>query len=520
MKIIFLLFLFLSLNTLFSQNLSVKWENFIEGDTSIAKFVQPVNMFLDKNENGFIYLFNSLFIKSILKISPTGTLDYHNHQYFFAPFKDETFKRSVSQSEKQVVFTPLPTVNALRFSEILTISNNEFTPLILSTTDFGDTKDAPLVTTFPNVKENDYMLNPKVFSAYRKFSYLCYYDRWSTNMGKILHILLTGVIHKRYDIVMDSILQEQRVVDGVFDSTQNSVTVLSGNERIYPKGHFSRGKYQEFQIRRFNVNLLNDSLEYVSTITISPNQMKDTTLDYSPIRLFEKGDYYYVIGNTIKKNFQYPFIAKISKSGIVNDVWVSDSSVAINSATFSADSSNIAFCGYTNSFIGGTKYYSFNVCEFDLNSKEFIELTYSTDMIDKKLTSIQAYKNGDYAVTGLLAYPHTGLGYQPSYAVVARITHSPTSVGDMQPNKTTVKVTPNPSTEMATVEFMSSPEASTIQLVDIKGNVIRTLYQKTTQNTHQSSVTFRVSDLANGMYYVIVRNGIKTLETVPLSIQR
>ncbi|MBL8004697.1 MAG: T9SS type A sorting domain-containing protein [Candidatus Kapabacteria bacterium] len=330
----------------------------------------------------------------------------------------------------------------------------------------------------------------------------------------------SGVISKLYDVVMDSILQEQQVIDGNFDSTSNTVTVLSGNERIYPKGHFSRGKYQDFQIRKFNVNLSNDSLIYESTITISPNQMKDTTLDYSPIRMFMKGDNYYVVGKTVKKNFQYPFIAEITTSGKVNDVWVSDSGVAVNSATFSADSSKIAFCGYTNSFIAGTKYYSFNICEFDLNSKEFSELTYATDLIDKKLTSIQPYKNGDYAVTGVLAYPYTGLGFQPSYAVVARITHTPTSTGDNQPSKTNVNVTPNPSTEMATVEFESSPEASTIQLVDVKGNVLRTLYQKTTQNTHQSSVTFRVSDLANGMYYVVVGNGTKTLETVPLSIQR
>lgn len=475
---------------------------------------------MDQNENGFIYLFNSLYIKSILKVNSSGNLDYHLHQYPFAPYRDETFKRSVSQRENHVLFTPLPTVNAIRFSEILSTSNNDNTLVLMNSTDFVDSKDANLASRFPTSNLNDFMSSPKVFSPYRKLTYLCFGDIWKSNQGKILQIMPSGVISKRYDIVIDTILQEQTVVDGVFDSTNNTVTALSGNERIYPKGHFSRGKYQDMQIRRFTVNLSNDSLEYESTITIPPNQMKDTTIDYSPIRLLMKGDIYYVIGYTVKKSFQYPFIAKITKSGIVNNVWVSDSSVAIISATFSADSSKIAFCGKTSSFIAGTQYYSFNVCEFDLNSKEFTELTYSTDLIEKKLTSIQVYKNGDYAVTGVLAYPYTGLGYQPSYAYVARMTNKPTSTNENPPLKTSVSVSPNPTSEMVTVEFMSSPDASLVQLVDIKGNVVKTLYKKETQNAHKSSVTFRVSDLANGMYYVVVGNGTKTLETVPLSIQR
>ncbi len=84
----------------------------------------------------------------------------------------------------------------------------------------------------------------------------------------------------------------------------------------------------------------------------------------------------------------------------------------------------------------------------------------------------------------------------------------------------TVTVTPNPSSEIATVEFQSSENATTVKLVDSKGNVLRTLYQKETTGNHKSTITFKVSDLANGMYYVVVGNNSKTMETVPLSIQR
>ncbi|MBL8004698.1 MAG: hypothetical protein JNL36_06350 [Candidatus Kapabacteria bacterium] len=163
MKIFLFIVFFLTTNLLFSQNLSIKWENIIEGDTSVAKFVQPVRLFLDKNENGFIYLFNSLYIKSILKVNSAGNLDYHLHQYPFAPYKDETFKRSVSIKEKHVVFTPLPTVNAIRFSEILSTSNNDNTLVLMNSTDFVDTQDAPLVSKFPTNNLNDFMSSPKPF---------------------------------------------------------------------------------------------------------------------------------------------------------------------------------------------------------------------------------------------------------------------------------------------------------------------------------------------------------------------
>ncbi|GEM_PF-5339297 len=79
---------------------------------------------------------------------------------------------------------------------------------------------------------------------------------------------------------------------------------------------------------------------------------------------------------------------------------------------------------------------------------------------------------------------------------------------------------PNPSSEYATVRFLASEQLSQVNIVNSKGSLIRTIYQKDVGGTFESSVTFRVSDLANGIYYLVIGNGTTIVETVPLSVHR
>jgi hypothetical protein len=220
-----------------------------------------------------------------------------------------------------------------------------------------------------------------------------------------------------------------------------------------------------------------------------------------------------------------PFIATIDKNNTVIDCSILENPLAVSTICMSADSSSILIGGRRLMKTDSVSYFYENaIVEFDFASKSQSEVSINripwASKRGSSVSSIDRYSNGDFSYTTFNNVSEDSSWETSSYVTIGRLTRTATSAGDNQPRKTSVNVTPNPSTEMATVEFESSPEASTIQLVDIKGNVLRTLYQKTTQNTHQSSVTFRVSHLANGMYYVVVGNGTKTLETVPLSIQR
>lgn len=511
-----------SLTNLFSQGLSVKWESLYESeDKSIVEYVSGRYIQMDKAENTCVYIANHAFVPAFLFYDINGGFLQNVNLYSDFVNQDSTFKMVYSNEQKQMYLEFNQNSNYFESGMIVTVTNNHQQSFYLREYFIkGSLQDNFITSTPLNTTLNDAVKSPKGLFNYNDSTFLSVQS--SQFPDYIFLAEKNGRIKKKLFNGADSLFKIQYVIDSKLDNENNLIYLLSGIRNFNHPQFPNRDKFFGFQIRSYSINRVEDSLILNSTTTFRPPEKSGKLDEYYVTDFLSTKDYFYILGY----RFSYdtltlpPFVMKLTKDGKMESIKLFSDSLKPKTFILSNDKSKIIIVGSevdTNQLVSQVIY------ELDTNLYIENKLLLNTNVSgNKSLYSVYSCLNGDYIVSGAIGYvnEYNNSNPQKGWATTARITHTTTSTIDIQPHKTSVKVTPNPSTEMATVEFESSPEASTIQLVDVKGNVLRTLYQKTTQNTHQSSVTFRVSDLANGMYYVVVGNGTKTLETVPLSIQR
>jgi hypothetical protein len=533
-KYILLLGIFLlSFSISIAQPLSIKWDHkFVEDSMGIG-YIKVVSTLVDKEDKLFFQLENEWKIPAFLSFDPNGKRIFYQNRYFRKG--DTSFFDKINILSKPMKSNLTITSERLDGSFYTVITLREANPnLNLSfLTEYSIPKNDQLglYIVHPIAVEKDILYDPISILYYDPIEYIVFCNSKFTD--SIVRVNTQGVIQKQYPLNRDLILRQQNIIQSIYEHQDSSkIWMLSGMRNTGHQILFPKDSLYGFQLRTFSVNRTNHTITEKEAIYYNETTLMHPERNFYPVRLVVGVDKLYVVGNSRLKEplvtnltDAKPFIATLDKNGKVSDCTVLDEPLLVNTLCMASGNSSILIGGSRIMKSDSLTYFYENaIIEFDFASKSQSEVSINripwASKRGSNVTSIDRYSNGDFSYTTWNDVSEDSSWETSSYVTIGRLTRTTTSAGDNQPRKTNVNVTPNPSTEMATVEFESSPEASTIQLVDIKGNVLRTLYQKTTHNTHQSSVTFRVSDLANGMYYVVVGNGTKTLETVPLSIQK
>ncbi len=109
-------------------------------------------------------------------------------------------------------------------------------------------------------------------------------------------------------------------------------------------------------------------------------------------------------------------------------------------------------------------------------------------------------KDGDIVVSG-----NAGVN-----CYVARIaTDNPTSVGESVPFSSTIGFAPNPASSQTLVRFAPTTDGiATAELYDMRGMKVKQLFSEPVQRGNEYTFPAPVSDVPNGVYTVIITNGI------------
>lgn len=516
-----------------AQPLSVKWDHkFVEDSMGIG-YIKVVASKVDNNDNLLVQLENDWALQAFWFFDTNGNRMFYKNQLFLKGDTSYFGRVALLSKPMRMHLTSIIDLPEVDYFRVRTagMANPNLNLSHFRQIEVTKNVNAFNVTTLPLGTDQDILPDPISYVDYKYPDFLAFCNARYTD--SVFRVSSQGVVKQRFPLNRDSILRKQNIINAQYDSkVADKIWMLSGLSATNHQTLFPKDSLFGFQLRTFTVNTTAHTLQEHEAIYFSEAMLQHPDRNFYPVRMVIEDDVIRVIGNSRSKTPAVtnltdvrPFIATIDKNKTVIDCSILDNPLAVHTICMSADSSSILIGGRRLMKTDSLSYFYENaIIEFDFASKSQSEVSINRIPWASKrgsaVTSIDRYSNGDFSYTTWNDVSEDSSWETSSYVTIGRLTRTTTSTIENQPRKTNVKVTPNPSTEMATVEFESSPEASTIQLVDVKGNVLRTLYQKTTQNTHQSSVTFRVSDLANGMYYVVVGNGTKTLETVPLSIQR
>ena len=532
LTIIFLLSI-CTFTSLYSQGLSIKWDHkFVEDSMGIG-YIKVVGSIVDKDDKLFVQLENDWALPAFWFFDSEGNRLFYKNQYFNKG--DTSYFGRVSLLSKPMRQHSTIIRDVPEFDYFLIFTSGQANPNLnlshLRVMDVPKSIEAAMITRLPLGTDQDILPDPISYVNYKHPDYLAFCNSKYTD--SIIRVSTQGVIKQKFPLKRDDILQKQNIIQAQYDNLDGSkIWMLSGLRATNHQTLFPKDSLFGFQLRTFTVNTTEHTLVEHEAVYFSETMLQHPDRNFYPVRMVIEGDKIRVIGNSRSKTPAVtnltdvrPFIATVDKNGNVIDCSIFDSTLAVNAICMSADSSSMLIGGRRLMKTDSLSYFYENaIIEFDFASKSQFEVSINRIPWASKrgstVTSIDSYSNGDFSYTTWNDVSEDSSWENSSYVTIGRLTRTTTSAVDNPSLKTTVTVSPNPSSEMATVEFMSSPDASLVQLVDIKGNVVRTLYKKVIQNTHKSSVTFRVSDLANGMYYVVVGNGTKTIETVPLSIQR
>jgi hypothetical protein len=531
--LLLLMFILNSFSISTAQPLSIKWDHkFVEDSMGIG-YIKVVASKIDINDKLLVQLENDWSLPAFWFFDSEGNRLFYKNQYFnrgdtsyfgrvallTKPMRQHltiiTEFSDVDYFRVRTAGMAIPSLNLSHFREI-EVSKNA---------------NAHNVTLLPLGTEQDILPDPVSYVDYKYPDFLAFCNSKYTD--SIVRVSVQGVVKQKFPLKRDSILQKQNLIQAQYDNLDGSkIWMLSGLRATNHQTLFPKDSLFGFQLRTFTVNTTEHTLVEHEAVYFSEAMLQHPDRNFYPVRMVIEGDKIRVIGNSRSKTPAVtnltdvrPFIATVDKNGNVIDCSIFDTTLAVNAICMSADSTSMLIGGRRLMKTDSLSYfYENSIIEFDFASKSQSEVSINRIPWASKrgstVTSIDRYSNGDFSYTTWNDVSEDSSMETSSYVTIGRLTRTTTSAGDIPSLNTTVTVMPNPSSELATVEFMSSPDASLVQLVDIYGNVVKPLYKKETQNSHKSSVTFRVSDLANGMYYLVVGNGTKTLETVPLSIQR
>ncbi|MBL8004730.1 MAG: hypothetical protein JNL36_06515 [Candidatus Kapabacteria bacterium] len=500
-----------------SQGLSIKWEKKVESDTSGIQWMQVPNFAVDKDDDLLLFVENSKMLPAFIWVNSNGEISNFQNYFYQTQGSNNYIKLALTYKyATNISFSKSGT-----FAFVTLFSDPINNPLVQELYVFEVPKLGVIGSYFQEGSEEDFISNPTLSLATGKAFTLLFFPR-----GRIQNMHHSGKTIWRFRYPIDSILFDQAALQPARDIQENSIVLLSGKDNF---SYFSllKDTIYSFQIRKFGIVDFRDSLYLKVVFTFTQYDFGLTNHYLIPKNIFVKNDNYIVVGNLQMVNDTTPyfdngkqFIATITKQGEVVAFKQLESPFFVNEACLSKDSTKIAMLGfeYDKSNLKNRK---LGVVEYDLETENVRKVIYADSKGVLFTSSIRAYSNGDYAVTTSANGDSVVKNGLTPFFYVHRITNSTTSVDETKPvNKTTVRLEPNPTSEYATVRFLASEEMSQVNLVDSKVALIRNIYTKDVGGSFESSVTFRVSDLANGMYYVVVGNGTKTIETVPLSIQR
>ncbi|MBL8004588.1 MAG: T9SS type A sorting domain-containing protein [Candidatus Kapabacteria bacterium] len=119
---------------------------------------------------------------------------------------------------------------------------------------------------------------------------------------------------------------------------------------------------------------------------------------------------------------------------------------------------------------------------------------------DDALADVTFVDNGDIVVSG-----NAGVN-----CYVARIaTDNPTSVGENVPFSASIGFAPNPASSQTLVRFAPTTDGiATAELFDMRGMKVKQLFSEPVQRGNEYTFPAPVSDVPNGVYTVIITNGI------------
>jgi|GEM_PF-2764030 len=500
-----------------SQGLSIVWEKKIESDTTGIQWMQVPNFAVDKDDDLLLFVENSKMLPAFIWVNSNGEIINFQNLFFTTPksFDYQTLAFTY-KSATNISFSKTGT-----FAFVTLFSDPINNPLLQELYVFEVPKIGVIGSYFQEGTEDDFISNPTLSLSTGKAYTLLFFPR-----GSIQNKHHSGRTLWRFRFPVDSILLEHAALHPLKDNKENSIVLLSGKDN-FSYYSLSKDTIYSFQIRKFGVVDSRDSLYLKDVFTFTQYDFGLTNHYLIPKNIFVKNDNYIVVGNLQMVNDTTPyfdngkqFIATITKQGEVVSFKQLESPFFVNEACLSKDSTKIAMLGfeYVKSNLKNRK---LGVVEYDLETENVRKVIYADSKGVLFTSSIRAYSNGDYAVTTSANGDSVIKNGLTPFFYVHRITNSTTSVDETKPEyKTTVRLEPNPTSEYATVRFLATDEMSQVNLVDSKGALVRNIYAKDVGGSFESSVTFRVSDLANGMYYVVVRKSTKTLETVPLLIQR
>ena len=502
--------------TLYSQGLSIVWEKKIESDTMGIQWMGTPNFEIDNQNNLLLLIENSKMLPAFIWLNSMGDIVKFDNRFFMKP-GDPSYRE-------------LNYIN--KYASSITFSENQKNTLVIHYANpnnsyfvqelfaFEVPREGIMSSYFKEGAEID-LLTGVINTIYtNKSSVIVFFLK-----GYVRELNLSGQTLWNYEFNVDEILDKQGVLQSFIDPNNGNVVMLSGKYDF--RYNTTIDTIYSFQIRNFGVEDTKDSLYLKDVFTFTQYDFGLSNHYLIPKNIFVKNDNYIVVGNLQMVNDTTPyfdngkqFIATINKQGGVVSFKQLESPFFVNEACISKDSTKIAMLGfeYDKSNLKNRK---LGVVEYDLETENVRKVIYADSKGVLFTNSIRSFSNGDYAVTTSAIGDSVIKNGLTPFFYVHRITSSTTSVEDTKPNyKTTVRLEPNPSSQYATVRFLASEELKHVNLVDSRGTFIRNIYTKDISGSFESSVTFRVSDLANGMYYVVVGNGTKTIETVPLSIQR
>jgi hypothetical protein len=231
--------------------------------------------------------------------------------------------------------------------------------------------------------------------------------------------------------------------------------------------------------------------QFVSAI---PNQRF-----FAPKALTTSSNSFAIVGN-IEDNEgnRYTLVHRSKYDGTNEETVISSKNVLINSCRIREDGTIVAV-GKKLHPDDNLKNDDFYIGILRPGSSSIQEFSWGT-MFEDGISDVTFLPDGDFVISG----------YAWVNCYVARIaTDNPTSVGESVPFSSSIGFAPNPASSQTLVRFAPTTDGiATAELYDMRGMKVKELFSEHVQRGNEYTFPAPVSDVPNGVYTVIITNGI------------
>lgn len=220
---------------------------------------------------------------------------------------------------------------------------------------------------------------------------------------------------------------------------------------------------------------------------------------FAPKALATSSNSFAIVGNIEDTDGnRYALVHRSKFDGTIEETVVSSKNVLINSCRIREDGTIVAV-GKKLHPDDNLKNDDFYVGILRPGSTSIQEFSWGT-MFEDGISDVTFLPDGDFVISG----------YAWINCYVARIaTDNPTSVGESVPFSSTIGFAPNPASSQTLVKFSPTTDGiASAELYDMRGMKVKQLFSEQVQRGNEYTFPAPVSDVPNGVYTVIITNGI------------